>query len=221
MLSVRAVPSDDTPRPPARPSPTPMPNPTVTAVLLAGGRSRRFGTDKALHPVGERPMARWVYDAVAPLVAEVLVSVRAPGTSPIPEAEEIVDLYPGSGPLAGLHAGLLRCRTPWLLTVACDLPFLTKAGVAAVLAGRGAHGRPVVARAQGGAIQPLCALYPVSLLPTVETALASGQYAMHALLESAVRWEEVVLSGDVLRNVNAPTDLEPEDESRGGAHGSG
>lgn len=186
----------------------PHPASDVTGLLLTGGQSRRFGTDKARFPLGGRTMAGRVYDVLAPLVAEVMLSVRIPGTGPELLAEEVADLYPGAGPLAGLHAGLARCRTPWLLAVACDMPFLTMEALVAVLAARTDSDCPVLARAQAGKLQPLCALYPAFLLPTVESSLASGQYAVHALLETVGRWKEVILPEDLLRNVNTQADLD-------------
>lgn len=179
----------------------------VSGLVLAGGRSRRFGEDKARFMVEGRPMARRVYDTLAPLVGEVFVSVRTPGANPGLPAEEVVDRYPDAGPLAGLHAGLLRCETPWLLAVACDLPFVTTEALAVVLAAPREPAHPVVPRTPDGRLQPLCALYPAVLLPSVEELLQSGRYAMHGLLEAVGDWEEVVLPHAPLRNVNTPSDL--------------
>ena len=179
----------------------------VSGLVLAGGRSRRFGEDKARFAVEGRPMARRVYDALVPLVGEVFVSVRVPGANPSLPAEEVVDRYSDAGPLAGLHAGLVRCETPWLLAVACDLPFVTTEALASVLTASRAPIRPVVPRTPDGRLQPLCALYPVALVPLVEKLLRGGRYAMHGLLEAVGDWDEVALPQAPLRNVNTRSDL--------------
>lgn len=178
----------------------------VSGLILAGGQSRRFGEDKACYVVGGRPMARRVYDALAPLVGEVFVSVRAPGANPGLPAEEVVDRYSDGGPLAGLHAGLVRSRTPWLFVVACDLPFVTTETLAAVLTAPRESSWPVVPRTPDGQLQPLCALYPAALLPLVEEHIREGRYAVHGLL-TAVGWGEMALPQAPLRNVNTRADL--------------
>lgn len=181
----------------------------VTGLILAGGQSCRFGEDKARYEVDGRPMARRVYDALAPLVGGVFVSVHAPRTNPGLPAEEVVDRYSGAGPLAGLHAGLARCETPWLFVVACDLPFVTTETLAAVLTAPRRPGCPIVPRTPDGRLQPLCALYPSTLLPLVEDLLQRGRYAMHALLRASETWDEVALPQEPLRNVNTRADLGP------------
>lgn len=153
-------------------------------------------------------MALRVLDALIPLVTEVLVSVRAEGTSPIVDREEVVDRYPGAGPLAGLHVGLVRCRTPWLLAVACDMPFLTTEALKMLVSASRTPGCPVFARTPDGRLQPLCALYPVSVLPVVEKLLDGGQHALRDLRCALGGWEEVPLPLAPLRNINYPRDLD-------------
>src|SRR5690606_15004909 len=99
------------------------------------------------------------------------------------KGEEVADRYPGCGPLSGVHAGLLQCRTPWLLVVACDLPRITTAALRTLLL-RCEEGRSVVARDESGRLQPLCAAYPVSILPVVEAALADNRLAMRDLISA-------------------------------------
>lgn len=180
----------------------------TTGLILVGGESRRFGADKARHPVGGRPMALRVYDALSPLVGDVFVSVRVAGSSPFPEVEEVVDRYPGAGPLAGVHAGLVRCQTPWLLAVACDMPFLTTDALTTLASAPRPADRPVFARTPDSRLQPLCALYPVSALSVVEGLLGRGQHAVRDLRYALGRWEEVLLPQAPLQNVNRQSDLD-------------
>lgn len=184
----------------------------VTGLILAGGESRRFGADKARHPVGGRPMIEHVYAAVAAVAGEVLVSVRAPGAEPSVPARVVYDALPGAGPLAGLQAGLMVCRTPWLLVVACDLPFVTPEALARLLGARGPGVAAVVARDGAGRRQPLCACYHASVRPLVDARLAAGRYRMLALFDDLAGLREVALPDAALHNVNRPSDL-PGDEA--------
>ena len=180
----------------------------VTALLLAGGKSTRFGSDKSRFVVGDRPMVRRVFDAVAPLVSEVLLSVRTAGSALDLPADEVVDQFQDAGPLAGVHAGLARARTPWLLVVACDMPFLTTDAVARLLAERHGGADPIVATTSDGRLQPLFALYPTTAAPRAASLLQSGGASMHAFLAAIDSFRTITLPDVALRNVNTRGDLE-------------
>ena len=85
-----------------------MTEPTVTGLVLAGGRSSRFGRNKLAEPIDGRPLLWHAIDAVRPLVDEVLV-VAAPDSEPIlpPDVRIVRDRVAFEGPLTGLLAGLL------------------------------------------------------------------------------------------------------------------
>ena len=126
-----------------------------TAVILAGGLSRRMGHDKATLPLGETTLLHGVIDVVAPLFARLVVSVGAPRADlPWPQ---ICDEHPGQGPLAGLYAALTQVDTPWIFALATDMPFVAPPLVEA-LAARRAGFDAVVARVRGHP-QPLAAFY--------------------------------------------------------------
>lgn len=182
--------------------------PDLTGLLLAGGRSRRFGADKACVEVEGRAMIGRVYEALAPLCVEVLVSVADASTAyPLSgPARSVVDRAPDAGPLAGLDAGLAASATPWLLAIACDLPFLTTAALRLLVMARSEEVDAVVAVAPDGRMQPLCACYHRRVQPTVADQLAAGDRAMHALLDR-LTVPTVQLSAEALRNVNTPRDL--------------
>lgn len=180
----------------------------VTGLILAGGKSRRFGSDKAHHVVDGKTMVRRVYDVLSPLVDTVAVSVGDAGDRFDIPADHVVDAFPGAGPLAGLHAGLAYCKTPWLLAIACDLPFITSHALERMLASRRSAREVVVASPPDGRRQPLCALYPQTLWALIERHLETDRLALRNLLEAAPRVREVPLPGDTLRNVNTPADLD-------------
>ena len=180
---------------------------SITGLILAGGASRRFGTDKARASVGGRAMIARVFEAVSAVTGEVLVSVRAGGGDYGLAARVVEDAVPDAGPLAGLEAGLRACRTPWLVVVACDMPFLTPEALEAVTRARAPGLDAVVARTPDGRLQPLCACYHTSVLPVVAARLRSGRRSMRGLLERLGAVRVVPLPEAPLRNVNRPGDL--------------
>lgn len=94
-----------------------------TALILAGGESRRMGQDKACMLLGEQTLLQRVAAIVQPLFSEVIVSTRERRADC--DLPQVLDAPMHSGPLAGLAAGLECIKTPWMFAVACDMPFIT------------------------------------------------------------------------------------------------
>ena len=150
----------------------------ITAIILAGGQSRRFGRDKALEPIAGEPMIRRVMRRAAGAVRafEIVVVVssleRAAGLPLDPDHRIAVDSFPGRGPLGGIYTGLLAARTEWALVVACDMPLLSapllwhmsqlRVGMDAVV--------PMV----GGRPEPTHAFYSRRCLPAIRERLDAG-----------------------------------------------
>ncbi|MEX0783807.1 MAG: molybdenum cofactor guanylyltransferase [Dehalococcoidia bacterium] len=163
----------------------------VTAVVVAGGKSTRFGSDKASAIVAGRPLLGWVVRGVSP-ACEALVVVRAEGQA-LPEAatdrpvKVVDDLYEGKGPLAGLVAGLAACETPLAFAVSCDVP-LVRSDLVTGLAGLAAENDIVIPHVDGFP-QPLLAIYRVeSCLPVFRRAVEEERLKItHAFLGLRVR----------------------------------
>jgi molybdopterin-guanine dinucleotide biosynthesis protein A len=99
----------------------------VSAVVLAGGRSRRFhGEDKGLVSLAGRPLAAWVVERLEGHAAEILINAnRHLGAYATLGHTVVPDHLPGQpGPLAGMLAASRTARQDWLLSVPCDVPFL-------------------------------------------------------------------------------------------------
>ena len=181
---------------------------TLTVAILAGGRSRRMGTDKAALEIGgisllER-MARLVRNADLP----ALVAGRAsPDGWPLPEVRFAEDSAPGLGPAGGLATALRQAQTP-VLALACDLPLLTADAVrwlGAQAEHGNTHGLIVV---NGEQWEPLFSVYRPACLPLIESRLAEGRRSLHGLIQAgefafvdAPDWVAAQLA-----NVNTPDD---------------
>lgn len=151
-----------------------------TAVILAGGESRRMGQDKANLPLGGRTLLQSVIATMQPLFAEVIISLRQP--RPEIALPQVCDNPLHIGPLAGLAAGLERAATPWVFAVACDMPFITPAVIEYLARQRAGH-QAVVPVVQGYP-QPLAAFYAASGLAAARDCLnGNGKHSLRALLE--------------------------------------
>lgn len=99
----------------------------IAAAVLAGGASRRLGSDKALLRLfGGRPLLQVAVEKLAEVSDEVLVVTGTPDRyrSMDVAASLISDRWPGLGPLTGIHAALRAAAAEYVLIIACDMPFL-------------------------------------------------------------------------------------------------
>jgi len=174
--------------------------------VLAGGESRRFGTDKAAALIGGVALVERAAGTLARVFPEVVVvSARTPATA---AWRHVRDERAGQGPLAGIEAALRHAAAhahEGAFVLACDLPLVDVATVTAVVSALGDR-RAVAPRGPGNrGWEPLCALYRVECLALVSAALDRGERAAHAVLD-AVGAARVDVPGDVFLNVNTPGD---------------
>lgn len=135
-----------------------------------------MGTDKALVPLGGRPLVAWVAERLSPQVEALALSANGDparfASLGLPVLPDETRLGPLSGVLAGLRWAARQGATA-LVSAPCDGPFLPPDLVPRLcLAGEG--GKPAFATS-GSDQHPTCALWPVTLLPALETFLASDQ----------------------------------------------
>ncbi len=98
----------------------------VTAVVLAGGQSRRMGQNKALLELDGQPLIARVVERVMPLCADGIIVANNAGAYSGFGLPVAPDVYPGKGSLGGIFTGLRTARQPYALVVACDMPFLNR-----------------------------------------------------------------------------------------------
>ena len=175
----------------------------VSALILAGGRASRMG-GVAKHElvVGGATIFARQCAVLAPRVAEIIVS------GPAIEGHRSVQDVAGTGPLAGIAAGLAACATPWLLVVAGDMPYVSAALIDRLIAARAGDATGVT---HAGRPEPLlCALRVAAARPVVDRLLAERRFKASGLVELlASSWIDEP-DAHVLANVNAPEDLRGE-----------
>ena len=185
-------------------------------IILAGGKSSRFGSDKASALLAGRPMLDWVATALVPACSRVVV-VRARGQQLPPVQADITvidDFVAARGPLAGIVSGLRAVSGEFVFVTSCDAPLL-QSGLVTVLASL-ADGFDVVCPEVEGHQQPLVSVYRVgACLPAFEAALARGEGSILRALtglrvrdvpESALRTADPGLAS--FRNANRRDVLE-------------
>lgn len=182
----------------------------VKALVLAGGQSRRMGSDKALLIRDGRSQLQRAVELLGECVDEVYVSVRKDQTT---EAErsrypQIVDAYEDLGPLAGILSAMDADPAASWLVVACDLPNIDRRTIRALLDGRRPH-EPFIAyrSSHDGLPEPLCAVYSPAARPLIDEFVAAGLTCPRKILiRSEARLIEQANPAS-LDNMNTPEDL--------------
>lgn len=151
-----------------------------TAIILAGGESKRMGRDKASLLLGEQTLLQHVAAIMQTIFPRVLVSVRQP--RPDIALPQICDTYVEAGPLAGLYTALTHAQTPWIFAIATDMPFVQPALIDYLAKRR--DGFQAVVPMVHGHPQPLAAFYATSCLTPFRAQLEeNGKRSLRAALE--------------------------------------
>lgn len=148
----------------------------VLGAILAGGKSTRMGTEKALLPLKGRPMIQYVSDALSSLFSEVVVVGGSKDTYSFLELEVVSDVFEGCGPLGGIQAALNRARPLPVFVLSCDTPFIPVELIEYLLSFKSAA--PTTIAISDCVLQPLCGLYDSTALGAVEHDLQEGKYSV-------------------------------------------
>jgi molybdopterin-guanine dinucleotide biosynthesis protein A len=186
----------------------------ATGLILAGGRSQRFGSEKAAARLQGSPLLVHAFRRLMPHCR--LIGVSAPRLSQAAQlAVEIgaalVRDPPNapSGPLSGVAAGLAwtqREGEDLMLTVPCDAPLLPDDLAPRLLAA--VEGRDAAVARTADGLQPLCTVWRTTLLEPVVEALARGEHpAVRQVLMQARAAEVTFDDAGAFINVNTPDEL--------------
>ena len=188
----------------------------VTGLVLAGGRSSRFGRDKLAERLDGRTLLESAIEGVTPGSTEILV-VAAPDAAPdLPAGARLVhDPVAFEGPLAGVAAGLRAARESIVLVVGGDMPTLVGAVIDSMLAALDVPGVEAAVLAHEGRARPLpIALRRDPAVATADSLLADGERRLRALtkaLETTIipeaTWRALDPYGMTVRDIDTPADL--------------
>ncbi len=154
----------------------------VCAAVLTGGRSRRFGSDKASAAWGNSTLVESVSDSLAGLFRVQLIVVKTPGPlAHLARLDRLIvpDAFTEHHTLGGIHAALTAAPTERVFVCACDMPFLRPALIAALC--KSSFDFDAVVPIWQGHLQPLCAVYSRSCLPATDKLISEGRLRVRDL----------------------------------------
>lgn len=179
----------------------------ATAIVLAGGNSRRMGTEKALLPVHETPLIEHVYNQLSGYFHRVLISAENADSYSFLGTEVIPDRVPGSGPLMGIASALEASKSDINFIVACDIPDINIPFVKMMIReSRDYDGVvPVNSRSQ---YEPLYAVYRKRMLKAMNKILSDGKKKISEVFKLCRIKYIPVNDADWLKNLNTIEDYE-------------
>jgi molybdopterin-guanine dinucleotide biosynthesis protein A len=182
---------------------------TFSAVLLAGGESRRMGRDKATMEFEGEPLWRRQLHLLRALeLQKLFVSARTKPEWLPDDAELLLDDPPSCGPISGLTKALLAMRTTHLIALAVDMPFMTLGMLRKILE-RLVENLGVVP-VIGDRAEPLAAVYPAHAAADFKAALAGTDFSLQRLVVNLMVEHKVKLwpieksAANFYRNINTP-----------------
>ena len=177
----------------------------IGCAILAGGKSSRMGTDKALLEYEGKSFVEKLCDELNSFEEKIVARGNRSDIEGV-YWSIIPDIYTERGPIGGLHAVLSTCNSEAMFCVSCDTPFL-ELHLARKLCEHIRDGvDAVIAVTADGRKHPLCGVYCKTMLPVIEEQILAGNHRLMASLDK-VRVEYVSLSPQdslQLKNINTP-----------------
>ncbi|HEY9162187.1 MAG TPA: molybdenum cofactor guanylyltransferase [Desulfomonilia bacterium] len=185
--------------------------PDITAAVLIGGKSRRFGRDKVIEPLDGVMLVEKVVSVLNPLFSEIILVGHF--RQEIAGYKTVSDIIPGCGPLGGIYTALVSSANPYCFIFAADMPNLNMKLIS-YMAGLKEKADIIIPRLSKG-IEPLHAIYSKAAIPVIKTLLEKNRFKILNLIEQMNTEYIGNLSinkfGDPLRifsNINTTSDIE-------------
>lgn len=175
----------------------------IGCVIMAGGKSSRMGTDKALLEINGKKFIEQLMEEFDGFEEKLIA--RGNNNPVEKESWEIVkDVYQDRGPIGGLHAVLSTCKSDALFCVSCDMPLVKKALAMQLCEALTEDYDAVIAKEMDGRIHPMFAVYRKEIAPVLEEQILSGNNRIMKVFERLrVNYVDIDLQ---LLNVNTPQD---------------
>ncbi len=141
----------------------------ITGIILSGGSSTRMGVNKSLLKIGSKTVIEHVLVLMESIFTNVILSTNNPEDYSFLGTQMFKDVYPHSGPLAGIHSGLVNSSRQKNFILSCDMPLMTKEMIDYIIQFK--TDKPVTVAKSEGYIQQLCGLYDKSCAGFAEEIL--------------------------------------------------
>ena len=185
----------------------------MNAIILAGGKSSRFGRDKAFVKIDGTPIIKRQLQILRSLFKKIIIVTNNPDKYRLRGVKIIQDIIPDRGPLGGIYSGLGASDSIYNFFVACDMPFIKEALIRYIIKNR--RGFDVVVPKINKKFHPLFGLYRKDCVKIIEKRLSEGRFNISGIFselkcrfitaQEVRRFDRKMLS---LVNINTGRDFE-------------
>lgn len=182
----------------------------ITGVILAGGKSKRLGTDKSLIKYKGKTLIENAIDILNPICGKIVISANSDNYL-FTGCEIWKDLFAIQAPMIGIYSSLQKTETDTNIILSCDMPFITPDLLNYLL--KNSFNFPLITPQHNNKIEPLCAIYKKSLIPNLKNFIEISNYRLYEFIQSVnsnylnVTTEDDFYHPDLFFNVNSPDDL--------------
>ncbi len=185
---------------------------SITGIVLAGGRSRRMGTDKSVITLNEKTLIEYSIDALKPLCDKVVISSNN-YIYAYTGCEVWPDELPDQAPIVGIYSCLKRSTTEYNIILSCDMPLMSTVMIEYLLANSESHDITVPVH-DNSLIEPLCGVYKQSAMGILKKYIDRGNFRLNQCIREAshrlITVDERLpfYSTDMFSNINTPEDFQ-------------
>lgn len=186
-----------------------------TAIILAGGKSLRFGRDKAFIPFKGCSLIEFILRQLESEFAELIIVANEIDKFSSLGVPVVPDFIKGAGPLAGIQAGLAASSSPYVFVMACDMPFVSPPLIKFMENGLNETPSEAAVLSRKGFIEPFHAYYSTKLESRMGEALADGKRGVNSFLRGLdyLNIEDEIIRDlcpdhKVFININCQSDLD-------------
>ena len=190
---------------------------TITAVVLAGGKARRFaGQDKGLVQFMQRPIIEHVINAIEPQVSSVVINANRNQQAYAAFGYPVIsdELADYQGPLAGFSTAMKYVATPYIITLPCDGPMISADYASRMISAAKREDVDLVVAHDGERIQPVHALISIALVDSLDAFMASGERKIDRwFTKHKIALADFSDSPQIFENINTKEELEALEKS--------
>lgn len=185
----------------------------VSCVILAGGKNKRIGQEKAFLKIGKKTIIEQQKDTLSKIFEEIIIVTNTLNSFKNIKAKVVKDIVPASGPLGGLYSGLAVSSNIHSFLIGCDMPFINLKLIKFMIKQIGENDIVVPVSSKG--IETLFAIYSINCLETIKQQIELRNLRLSDILNfHKVRYisqeevEKIDREGFSFFNVNTPADYE-------------
>ena len=184
----------------------------IGAIILAGGKSKRFGSDKALSLFQGNPLIQAVIEVVENITNNIVIITNSPEKMDFINFPKFKDLIPGTGSLGGLYTGLHYSDQDLNIVLPCDMPFISTECIQFLF--DNTNGNDITVPFHQNMLEPLSAIYSKKCLPFIKEQIHTGDYQIFQFYDK-VKTKQLKFSielpfyhENLFSNINTKSDLE-------------